>query len=483
MKHLSLSAALIAVVLLGAGCDALPSTSKLKMPEQPPAGPAAVNGFGLLPTIAAPGTLGTPEAMSSRMAYAPTMPPSAADPAMAQSENAVGMANVVTKDMAGSSGGGTTGAMVIRPMPEMKPANVNYKITAQLPTWGSEDDVLRAKTPTLPSGSIQALAAASGMPSQALGKDPNLTSVSFSWKDNDGLTWNYDTLGRNVGFWKETDYRIMADPNAGQKMPPVMEDAEALRIANDFLTRKGFSSFARGTGEVEKPYGMTEPASMPCPVPMPLTKDMPAVEVDAAKVTEAEARKMEDTKVMIAPCGGWYPQQITVSFTAMIGSKPVHDMGGWPFRTASVQIDLNTRQVTGGNVWMPQEMEASKYALISAEEAMKRLNAGGRNPIYPYYGEEVTDINITISNAKLVLMRYDAWAEGKNTTYFLPALVGEGTVSYGDRDDIYRTIVPLVADDAFGGNDPGYGKPMPADAVMTSPPAATMPAPAPALKQ
>ncbi|MBU1348547.1 hypothetical protein KJ781_00565, partial [Patescibacteria group bacterium] len=71
----------------------------------------------------------------------------------------------------------------------------------------------------------------------------------------------------------------------------------------------------------------------------------------------------------------------------------------------------------------------------------------------------------------LVFMWYDAWSEGTNETYLIPALAGTGEATYPDgRTEEYRTIIPLVTDDAFEDSGPIEIMPMPAvDAVQVTP--------------
>lgn len=472
---LSIAALLAVIVTAGAGCD--PRTGSVQIPpaEQQTTSPAPERGFGLLPAIYAPGALGSPEAISARLSssYTPPPMPAASEPAV----DAVG-------GMVSTNATKQASLMIApdRPISDLKPAPVTYDVQATLPTWEAEDDVRRVRAAQLSTSGVAAVATANGLPAQAIGSNPEIRSVNISWKGSEGMTWNFDSFGRSVSFWKETDYRIMADNGNNQKIPPKMDNAEAIRIADDFLTRSGFGTIARGEAEVENPYGNgVDPAAMGCPTPLPYVKEGEAAATTNAAGTAA-SEPATDAKMMIAPCG-WYPQQITVSYTARIGARNIHDVGGWPFRAISVQIDLHSKQVTGGNVWLTPEMDSSRYPLISAEEAMKRLQAGGRSPIYPYYDENVKEIKVTIERTSLGWMRYDAWSNNRTETYFVPALIAEGTVMYSnDRKDPYKTIVPLVADDAFGSVDQPTIMPMDVRSVPY-PPAMPVPAPVTEPKQ
>ncbi len=475
MKHSSLVISAVAALLVfGAGCN---RSTVLQPPPKQPSAPAETKGFGLLPAISAPGTLGSPEAISARASSVAS--PIAAP--VASMMNAVGEGGAAAGTVAKDAAVGTN-AMMVRPEPyPMKAAPVRYDISAALPTWGAEDSVYRVRPARLPTSGIAALATASGLPSQVIGSNPDVRSINVSWKDADGLTWSFDGYGRSLSFWKETDVRTLTEQASDEKRARTIEDTDAIRIADAFLARKGFSSIPHGSAEVEKPWGYgTEPTFAPCPIsPMPYLKEAPPEE--GAGVAGASGSATVDSKMIVGPCGDWYPQQVTVTYTAQVDTRNVHDAGGWPFRAISIQIDIATKEVTGGNVWLSPETDSSRYPLISSADALKRLKDGGRNPIYPYYaGDDVKEITVRIESASLVWMRYDAWQNNQQQTYFVPALAAEGTVSYtSERSDVYRTVVPLVADDAFGGTDQPTIVPM--GAVKVSEPAsapAMMPAPA-----
>jgi hypothetical protein len=301
--------------------------------------------------------------------------------------------------------------------------------------------VFRVKTPSLPTTGLKSLALASGLPSQALGDSPDLRSFNLSWKDTDGLTWSFDSMGRNLSFWKEMDYRVMdAQPEAKIQQPATLSDEEIIAIATDFMTRHGFGTSIHGTPIIDHPWKGIDGTMMPCPVPL-------------MKPTDPAAGGVASDAMMIAPCGG-YPQVISITYPLLFNGQEVYDMGGWPSSGISLQVDLSSKQVTGGNIWPMPDTDSSTYPLIGADEAMKRLSTGGRNPLY-WYGEDVTAVRITIDKVTLAWMRYDAWDQDGSKTFFLPALRGTGTQDYGNgKTDAYNTIVPLVADDAFGGATP-----------------------------
>ena len=142
--------------------------------------------------------------------------------------------------------------------------------------------------------------------------------------------------------------------------------------------------------------------------------------------------------------------QATVAYGGTREGRAVVDAGGWPYRHATVSVDLRTKQVTNGWIQLDERAERSSYPLISAESAKKRLQSGGQNPVWPYGDGGVVRVKLT--SISLAWLRYDAWQDGLNETYYLPALLATGTVDRGTKEQApeeYRTLVPLVDDAAF----------------------------------
>lgn len=145
--------------------------------------------------------------------------------------------------------------------------------------------------------------------------------------------------------------------------------------------------------------------------------------------------------------------QVSVMYPEMRNGLPVVGAGGWPSNRASVTVDIESNTVMGGNYFQLNQEDSSSYPLISSEEALKRLNMGGSNPVYGWYGEAgVSEVRVTISSAKIGWMRHETWENNRSRVFILPALVAEGTIDRGMKDqepEKYQTVVPLVADEAF----------------------------------
>jgi hypothetical protein len=161
------------------------------------------------------------------------------------------------------------------------------------------------------------------------------------------------------------------------------------------------------------------------------------------------------------PCG-WWPQQATVSYGGTREGHKVEDISGYPFQVATVTVDLQSKAVTNGNVQLEDNVNRSTYPLIDQATAQRRLQSGGRNPIWDY-GNGTKSIKVHIKTLEVVWMRYDTWSEGTSQTYYLPGLLATGTVDRGDGNtqEAYRTVMPLLQDDAFDFGNGYGGGPMP----------------------
>ncbi len=463
MSHMKKLLPIVALVaLLGQGCPTPP-----KPPAIPPQGgprtappPAAKMGFGKLPALQASGALGTPEAMSgdARSALSPVAPQPATMPAS-------GVADIAAEGSAGS-GGGATGIRIAPVPPENgeKQVNVFYTVDATLPEWGSEEQVLRVRRPDLDPSLIRNVGVPAGLPSVLAGQVVSVQSLNMSWMDGESFTWSFDPAYGHLNWWKQQDVAGLRVPENDQ--PITVDKARAIAAADAFLNAHGLGSIREQGGMVEdQPWMTATDAMMPC-----LFK-----EEAMARDAEANAASAGEATSLIypSPCG-WYPQEVTVFYGSNLEGRPVVDAGGWPFRLSSVQVSLSDYSVRGGNVQMMQGLDRSAYPLISREEAVKRLEAGGRNPVYGWGTE---DVNVTIDTAELVWMRFDSWKDSKQETYYLPALAARGTVDHkieGQEPEPYHTVVPLVSDDAFDLGDGGVPVPlpMPAEPLMMDAPAA-----------
>lgn len=472
--------AVLMLAVLGAGCPSSPMTYKGTNGTKPP---AAKLGFGKLPSMQAYGALGTAEAMSSsymaRGSAVLSPMPAAAPVAPSTITLDATVAGDVTVTSNNMVGGGTPGTMAMRiaPMPteEYKPTPAKYEVTASLPDWNGEGDVLHVKRPQPDASLIRSVASGAGLPGQLINGIQTVQSVQASWRDAQNFVWNIDPVNGNLNWWKEIDWRVTTPPVRPEK-PPQVDKARLIAAADAFLDAHGLSAIKAQGGEVENSqwvnilFDKAAASSMPC-----IMKEEAAVrDISAA----GDAKLVVDPMIYPSPCDNYWPQQVSVFYGGSREGLQVVDAGGWPNRATSISVDVTTYEVMGGNVLFTEQTERSAYPLISKDEAMKRLQAGGRNVMYSWDGAQMS---VNITEVKLAWMRHDSWANGRQETYFLPALSAKGTSTYNNQEpQEYYTVVPLVADSAFD-LDPNGGYPVPMPLMMdagvaTPPPAAIEPA-------
>lgn len=465
----SVIAILAAAVLLGGGCPSPVAKAPQPATPPPPAAPVAAKlGFGKLPKPSSAPVLGSQKAVSAVAPSAPAAADAGAPVAAVEGRGVAGTGMMIAP--------GVIEKPLPSPVPRPKPVTVEYTIAADLPSWGPTGDVLQAQ-PSLPDMNVAGgFARSAGLPSQAIGSGSKITTVSLQWRDTDGFSWTFDAGSRNVSFWKEQPYaRIMmpetADANAA---PPKIDEQAVLRAADAFLDAHGFSDIRKTGGKIqEMPWiaemtGSDASASiMPCPVFETQAKE---ARPEAAMMAEPGA---PGGSGVAYPCG-WWPQQVTVVYGGTLEGRNVVDMGGWPAQNATVSVGIRTNDVQNGAIQLATNVSRSSYPLIDAETAKKRLQSGALNPVWPWGGETGT-IKVTLSKISLVWMRYDAWIDAEQETYYLPALLAEGAADRGIRGqkpEDYRTVLPLVADEAFedvGGVTPPP-VPLPAETVPAVPP-------------
>ncbi|MCI0479049.1 hypothetical protein L0Y59_00690 [Candidatus Uhrbacteria bacterium] len=427
MKYASSTVALLlAFVLVGQGCPTgrTDTTVVPQEPETPVERVADKKAFGKLPS---PGAPSGQEALVSDDASA-LGAGGLARPAVAPSAE-VGMK--ASTDM----------AVIGRPIPGPYPSPgiVTYDLDATLPSWPADGAVLRMRDISIPSAAR--VVTDVGVPGQALGDDPKIHNINVSWRDTDGMQWTYDAMNHMISFWKE-----MATKADEATRPPDIDDADLVGIADAFLAKKGFGNVPRGPGVVEKPWGED---LMRCAEPFLSEPDAGSAGSDASRTVTAEpaVAPAPDETVSSMPRCWWPSYQANVLYEGTRDGKRIQDAGGWPWRAANVSIEMKSKTVTGGSIYLARDVDSSQYPLISKEEAEKRLRSGGRNPLWSWEGGTV---KVHLKTVDVVWMRYDAWRDGMNETFLLPALAASGDATYPDgRTDEYRTIIPLVTDDAF----------------------------------
>ncbi|HWQ99987.1 MAG TPA: hypothetical protein VN397_04055, partial [Candidatus Methylomirabilis sp.] len=318
-----------------------------------------------------------------------------------------------------------------------------------------------------------------------------VTMANFQWHDADGFTWTYDAANRSASFWKEIPIK---ESERGKKPP--FDEAAVMKAADAFMDAHGFSEIRKKGGVIQDipqfhplMKGGGTDSSMPC-----ITNDAVRPEVGSPRLGLAPSgvgtaspgiappagapdgdsgkiRAEPETAIYPSPC--WWPIQATVSYPGEREGRKLADSYGNDVNVSNIAIDLQTGQVANGFVQLDENAERSSYPLIDRETAKRRLQSGGRNPVWPW-GNETGNIEVHLKTIELVWMRYDVWNNGTNDTYYLPAIRGLGTVLRGKgmEPEEYRTIIPLLADDVFEDVTPPGPEPLPlgGDAQMLQAP-------------
>lgn len=443
-RSLLFLASVSVIALLGAGCPSgsRPVTSAPTVAKQ--------QGFGKLPPLQ---TMAPQEEIART--FAPDVPvvDVAQNSAVLGTPEAISSAPSAMRAPSGVSGSAPAGSAIARPMPVPypmpRPVSVTYTIDATMPSWGTEGEVLRRDV-VMPDKKIFApIAAVSGLPGQLISKVRSLRGANVQWEDTDGFTWTFDLTSRSMSFWKDVGDGLRFGSDPGKES--ARDDKKWLAVADAFLDAHGFSAVRRQGGAVEQGeaiqpmMGAAENAvssGMPC--------------ILGADVAPS---------IYPSPCGNWSPQ-VTVVYGGSYEARPILDMWGNPYRSTNIVVDRVTNKVTNGSLQLDDTFSRSAYPLISVETARKRLQSGGRNPVYPW-GTEEGNVRVTVKNIAIVWIRYETWNAGASQLYYLPGLLATGTVQRGNAADAgeeYRTVVSLVNDDAF---DDGADVPVPVPMMRT----------------
>lgn len=442
-----------------------------RMPGVPGAPVAAREGFGKLPTLA-----GAPDAPTAERAAGDAVALGMPAPGFAgrveemivSPQPAVGTEPMIGRDIAVSgsavagnagSGGGTSGSIgITRPgiPPEeyLPPRVVTTWEGATLPGIPGEMAVFRSRPPAL-GGAARAFADAAGL------KLPGGTITSFSLRGEDGLTYTYDATSGQLSWYRDGGWEAQPANEAA-----TISDADAIGIANGFLSKLGFDLSQYGAPIVQK---FTDPCGD-----------------GRACIME----KSTDIAPAIWPGPGWNPS-VTVRYGAKLDGHPTLDWDGSDSGIVTVSVSAARRSVDNGSAILLRGMDRSLYPTQSADAIKEKALQGGINPWGGWDGGVYTPaeearrpvVRIALKEARLGYLQKWSNDGGTPASYFLPVVAFGGTVTdqYGNSYP-HAVIVPALDPNAFESEDPQpipvpMGKPMPTepfilmpDATVSSPP-------------
>lgn len=326
---------------------------------------------------------------------------------------------------------------------EYTQVEVDYNWSITLPDTGINSDVYHAIRAKPDLSATRSILRNAGLPSGIIDSMNELESLNASWRTKDGLHWSADVVNGNISWWKETQYPY------GSETAPKLDKEKALRVAQEFVKVKGLGQYATTKPELENaPWiqYLTGDAAQTSVMPCPYVKEMPVTLEAQSTSGSAAVSDAAPERSMIAPPCFWYPRTVNIVYPDVRDGKKVTDAwSGYPQQAMTITVSLDTYEVTGGWINVPTSVEASSYPLVDKSVVEAQLRKGGRAPMY-HWGKKGTRAQVQYTSFESVLMRYDSWKDGKNETYFVPALQAIGTVDRGDGQGLteYRTIVPLI---------------------------------------
>lgn len=313
--------------------------------------------------------------------------------------------------------------------------DVDYNWATEIPAIAGAADVYRAIRTKPDTAITKTLLKSAGLPAALADGISEVQSLDASWKGKNSITWSFDAMSNSLSWWKEVAY------NQNYEGQPKLDEARAIKVAQDFVKANGLTGYATTAPELEDaPWirPMLDQTSMPCP----MVKMDPAAA--SARVEAAPDAPVADTSI-VAPCF-WYPRTINIVYPDVRDGKRVTDAwSGYPQQALTITVSLDTYEVTGGYANLPTSLESSSYPMIDKDAVEAALKKGGRSPYYGW-GKKGNRVQVQYNKFEQVVMRYDSWKDNKNETYFVPALLATGKVDNGDGNGLqdYRTIVPLI---------------------------------------
>ena len=405
---------------------------------------ASESGFGKLPKL----NISQPVADGSLQTIASQENKSLAVSTSYQSGTATAMPGGMT--------GSSPGIMMPSPPINRLPSTVEYQIDAQLPAWQTQDDVLKIEKKLPDATTASSFARLSSLPGKAMANNSTLISLNFQWRDANTLIWSFEAASRQLSFWQEASYYqpmplIYIDTDATQKIN--YDKNEILSVADAFLDAHGFTSLKMLGGKIQQENG-----------------DESTMSSDY-RCSMTETNTPHGTSSIDYPQERCYmqPQTLTAVYGGMQEGRPVIDFSGHLSNNAYINVNIQDKKITSGNIQLDQDTIRSAYPMIDYETAKMRLSAGGLNPVYAW-GTENVNIKVNITSISLAWLKYDSWSNNENTTYLIPALLAIGTVQRGKdaQTEKYSTTLPLVDDDAFE-EIYSESEPVPLPAVNVSP--------------
>ena len=259
-------------------------------------------------------------------------------------------------------------------------------LTTDLPPIPSDVTVLREWDTTPDTNLLRNITTALGVPSGTFGAAPQTRALSLSWDDGAGYRWVYNAP---IHVLSATRLLPPASPFTGEA---AQVRAQILTTADDFLSAHGIQMAGWG---------------------------LPTVHTSSSgawRVTYAASRD---------------EQTVAHANSTSLLAGTLEGIGD-----AVMQASLE----------LPRSLDRSNYPALAQGEVLRRLRAGGINPLPPL----PAGASIAFESFQFVLYRHEGTLAGKTRVFYIPALQAQGTLRQGGTHSPYTTLVPLVPDETFG---------------------------------
>ncbi|TAL20462.1 hypothetical protein EPN90_01035 [Patescibacteria group bacterium] len=446
---------------------------------------AARLGFGQLPELTATGTAipQTPKSAAAQKEVSSAVAPAAvgADLAVPTAPLAIG---------GQTSAGGLTSKPSAAPSAvrclecdRYLPPRVVYKFTGTMPQIPSEVAVYRLQPRQIPNSVALMILQNIGLTGFT---DLTVQNLSFTESGDNPLTWSYDGNSNTLSFWRGSpivyaEGRADAGATSGMPVPPPpnlqpptsnLSDEDALKIAAEFLKKRGVDANKFG-----KPFVQRQNYGWPCKgevCPLPL------LEAPSAKRQALSAESKMHPEI-------WWNPYLSVVYPALRDGSPVlaWDASPQPGITLGINTQTpavakalaGTREPDNGSILLPAEADKSLYPARNNSEILSDALHGGLNPyygdggIYPPEQEKKRPV-VTITFNEATLAYLERYGDDNMNRYLLPVVGFRGTLKdqYGNISD-YGTLVSAVktGDNAAGNSANSAGQIVPGAAIQPKP--------------
>jgi len=324
------------------------------------------------------------------------------------------------------------------PSPRVPASSPRLTWSIEPPPMITEATVLR-REPTLPMPSfLENITNALRIPGGALLANPKALRAEVDWKDGEGYLWTFDAETNRLTFARP-------DPNAPLTVAALPTDEAITAIADTFVRDRGFADRAWGKAAVAfswNAWWSNEKILQHC---------MSAASIDAVRSAAARPSAWPDLPVLPASTSGAcanpeFPSRHTIRFQMTVDDQLVYGPEGTGSWVAEIVVRADTMKVESGTIELARELDRSNYAVKSQAEVLQGLRMGGVRGIE---GLAPGD-RVTVEHFSYALYRHDVSVDGVLRTFFIPALVAQGTVAYaGGGSAPYTTLEPLVSNGSY----------------------------------